>query len=377
MKNKIIPAILFLIVLSMPLLSNAQRVRNAATNGFEPMPTFTNSINPVNVDRSSGPSCGANSFWACGYDSVLEYQITGDSVTLVGGYAKGTAFSLAYCNNLNGGSFSPTFYSSYQNTQYMYNNGTWDSIGSSEYQLINAGGYGDYLYYQGGIVSQTSIIRYQNAAFNVIFQDSGIFTSAAIAVDSTGNVWFEGGYSFDTMTYIEAISPSGQILKHYPVDTFISGNAYGAFFMGDTLYIGFGSNNPTYPNKLIGYTFSQDIATIVDTINMPGVTFLSDLSSCSPGAPLGGPSGISRVNTSPKFNIYPDPAIDQITITIDENLPNRNATISDISGRIVSSVYLKNAKTIVDVSDYADGIYFVSVPNANGDKMIRKLIVAR
>jgi hypothetical protein len=58
-------------------------------------------------------------------------------------------------------------------------------------------------------------------------------------------------------------------------------------------------------------------------------------------------------------------------------LPNRNATISDISGRIVSSVYLKNAKTIVDVSDYADGIYFVSVPNANGDKMIRKLIVAR
>src|SRR5687767_7089052 len=60
-----------------------------------------------------GIPCNANTFYSLTAGGTIEeLEINGNTISSNGAIANANGFySLAYCNNINGGGFSPTFYS--------------------------------------------------------------------------------------------------------------------------------------------------------------------------------------------------------------------------------------------------------------------------
>src|ERR1017187_6228798 len=79
--------------------------------GLQSFSQFHN--NPKNMDTLSGISCDSgNIFWAINVGGAIDrFSLTGNIVTNFGVYLYNCpGNSLAYCNNLNGNGYSPTFY---------------------------------------------------------------------------------------------------------------------------------------------------------------------------------------------------------------------------------------------------------------------------
>ena len=80
-------------------------------------------------------------------------------------------------------------------------------------------------------------------------------------------------------------------------------------------------------------------------------------------------TAINEGNTEQLFNIYPNPAKDQVMITIEGEA---NVKIYDISGALIKEETLKN--NILSTQGINTGIYFVEI-NQNGRKTTKKLAV--
>jgi hypothetical protein len=70
-----------------------------------------------------------------------------------------------------------------------------------------------------------------------------------------------------------------------------------------------GSSNPDHPYTLVPVTVDGNTATTGDPIPMPAVNY-ADLASCNAGPPL----ALDEISASQSFTIYPNPAINKITI---------------------------------------------------------------
>jgi len=70
-----------------------------------------------------------------------------------------------------------------------------------------------------------------------------------------------------------------------------------------------------------------------------------------------------------KFNItvYPNPTTNFITVSSDENTEDFRAVVSDISGKIVSVNELSGNKTMINVSDLANGTYIYRIADKTGN----------
>jgi len=75
---------------------------------------------------------------------------------------------------------------------------------------------------------------------------------------------------------------------------------------------------------------------------------------------------ISEIDNN-SFEIYPNPANNFIVI---ENTNAEKASILDITGKLIKEINLNNDKTIIDISDLNQGVFFVKIENN-----IQKLIV--
>jgi hypothetical protein len=97
------------------------------------------------------------------------------------------------------------------------------------------------------------------------------------------------------------------------------------------------------------------------------------------GKGLPGTVSVKDVDHKAAFNVYPNPATDQITVSLNnsENGPV-NITIYDLSGRVAaSSIEFKASmsyETTIDVSTLDKGMYMIEV-NQGGDKSIQPLVV--
>ena len=65
----------------------------------------------------------------------------------------------------------------------------------------------------------------------------------------------------------------------------------------------------------------------------------------------------------PKIQVYPNPATDFITIHIEEALPNktRSLVVMDVMGRSMFSESQASQQTIIDVSRWPSGVYFIRI----------------
>ncbi len=327
--------------------------------------TIVESKNDRNNGFGSGIPCVNNVFWAVTTNGdIEEMEINGGNIISNGIILSGGIDpSLAYCNNLNGGSFSPTFLTTYHNRYVSTYNGTsWDSslvgINTGPYKLVNASGSGPYSYFM--VVDTTppakviAVTMFNGASFTTVysFAPNRTNTVADMAVDANGNCWLFAGQANTAQTdTIVVISPTGLVVKKIPFSLGTS-NGFGMFLMNGIIYIGFGSSNALYPNSLLPITILGNTANLGTALPLPASTLnYGDLAGCNAGTPLS-----INENAANKLRIYPNPAASILNLEFAES-PNE-IKISDTVGKLLYQS-LKELKHIVDVSQFLNGIYFV------------------
>lgn len=74
------------------------------------------------------------------------------------------------------------------------------------------------------------------------------------------------------------------------------------------------------------------------------------------------------------FELYPNPAVDQVNIILNTSTVNARVELLEISGKSIRSFYIAENQTSIDISDLAAGVYFAKVQDGENIQ-IKKLIV--
>jgi hypothetical protein len=75
------------------------------------------------------------------------------------------------------------------------------------------------------------------------------------------------------------------------------------------------------------------------------------------------------------FSIYPNPANDEVTIEILNTIwYNSSVNLYNVIGEIVYQTSVNDKHTVIDISSFTKGVYFIEVEN-NGIKKFKKLMV--
>jgi hypothetical protein len=80
-------------------------------------------------------------------------------------------------------------------------------------------------------------------------------------------------------------------------------------------------------------------------------------------------------NSSDSLSIYPNPPVNQVTVTIPAALIKNPAviTLSDVSGRVLYRAQESSRKHIIDLGNVVPGVYFITVSNGS-ERITRKII---
>jgi Secretion system C-terminal sorting domain len=340
--------------------------------------------NDIEIIYGGGILCNPNTFWAITIGGAIEeFTINGSSLVSNGIILPGPVDpSLAYCNNISGGVFSPTFYTTVNTSFSSYYNGsgwTTSSTSVAPNRLINAAGSGNYLYYMefdsAAQPKPVAITRFNGTTFTSVYNFSPTqrTTLADLAVDGNGNCWLFTGHSSnpsqtDTIT---VISPTGTIVIQYPFN-FNTSNGFGMFIMGGTIYIGFGSSHPTYPNSLLPLTISGTTINIGTALPFPNIlTAYGDLAGCNAGTPM----SVQEFQFSEETIIYPNPA-DELLVISHQLLGKEKSELKlfDVLGKEVFHSVINNKQSLINVSSLKNGIYFLHFSSGN-KSVTHKLIV--
>jgi len=84
--------------------------------------------------------------------------------------------------------------------------------------------------------------------------------------------------------------------------------------------------------------------------------------------------GIYESDLEESAFVYPNPAVSQIHIELNNSKPIRNLIILDISGR---EIYHGNYQNSIDVSSFKEGIYFMKLINESGSVISKKFLISR
>jgi fimbrial isopeptide formation D2 family protein len=77
---------------------------------------------------------------------------------------------------------------------------------------------------------------------------------------------------------------------------------------------------------------------------------------------------------TPQFEIFPNPASNNATISVDESMLGKTITVSDVTGRTVLQSKIQNLKSKIDCTGWASGVYLVRLTNREGLSAVRKLV---
>ncbi|MES2679608.1 MAG: T9SS type A sorting domain-containing protein [Bacteroidota bacterium] len=190
-----------------------------------------------------------------------------------------------------------------------------------------------------------------------------------------------------------------------------SGNAYGGTIPTSFVYTGDPSTNTGWTETTAGNTpgdrrllqssgpfnfpagsriewgyalvFSQDTSQVINTITQFNSRVVRDVRNvryydethqaalCTPQVYVG-----IKQNDTKKISVmvYPNPAIDFISIDLSENVKTANVTLIDLLGRAIFNAQIKDGyRASLDLSTLNKGVYFVEV--TSGDKKVVEKIV--
>lgn len=341
--------------------------------------------NPAVFSSPSGVLCRSLSFWAITRTganpavtwvdqfTVIDTVITKIDSTVI---SNNVDLNLAYCNNVNGGLYTPTFYTTRYSNQIVYYNGT-DFTPTPELTakpLLNCGGYENYLYfmmYDSLFNSAQAIVKYDGNNLSTVytFPASMNATVSDIAVDQYGDAWFfkgknDGLLNTDTLT---VVSPGGEILKQLPF-AYNTLNGYGCFLLNSVLYVGLGPSNTAHPNTLLPIFVNPDTAIAGTPIKMHLKTSYYDLASCTPGSPL----GVNDPSIMSNIQVYPNPVDDHLFI---RNAKNESVEfiLYDVTGREVIHRSLTSSDRI-NTSILPQGIFFYLLIGRSGQQQSGKVV---
>ena len=83
-------------------------------------------------------------------------------------------------------------------------------------------------------------------------------------------------------------------------------------------------------------------------------------------------SGLHDSKPEQNFELYPNPATNTVTITVDESMIGSTATITDVTGRKVAAVQLNIQHSQLNITNFPSGLYFICIGNST-----RKLIIEK
>ncbi len=333
------------------------------------MEIHSSSVSNIENDMAgsiqTGITCVPNSFWAVYIGQIVSLTLNGNEVINNGNVMPSIGNSLAFCNNLDGGSFTPTFYTNKTSTRAAYYNGTgWTTCSPQpKTWIVNSGGNGNFLYFTAHdsvTYDPIGISRYDGTSYNIVYNlsdTSRAVTVADLVTDEAGNLWFfVGNRTSLASDTLNMLSPSGQLLKQYPFQ-YNTDNAYGCIMMNGVIYIGLGGANPDHPYTLIPVTIKDNTAIAGTPIPMPANSY-ADLASCTPGSPL----TIKENPVNTQFSIYPNPANDYIRVL--STNPARSLSTLRVYNSLGIIVFRKDklaANEIIDISGFPSGIYYIMI----------------
>lgn len=79
--------------------------------------------------------------------------------------------------------------------------------------------------------------------------------------------------------------------------------------------------------------------------------------------------------TISEFNIYPNPASQQVTINLTVFNQPKKISIIDLTGKIIHTETIQSSNEVIDVSNLSKGIYFIKLIDTKGYNVVQKLII--
>jgi hypothetical protein len=212
---------------------------------------------------------------------------------------------------------------------------------------------GNVNYYHNDGTTTNAVFTLTTPLFgNVIVTQSGFTTGCSVPelIDSAGHYQLLVG------------SERGFIYRYDVID----GNLGGSFWLTDSLYI----------SRYEG----GRVATAVTDLNGDG------LMDVVVGNMAGGVSlfygdntvSIEEIAPSTSFNLFPNPATDQVVIETKEiPLVKQFFTIYDLSGKEIVQNEITQQKTTVNTTQLSNGIYICSMTGPKGYVVNRKLVISK
>ena len=89
---------------------------------------------------------------------------------------------------------------------------------------------------------------------------------------------------------------------------------------------------------------------------------------------IGATTGISQYsNLNTQISVSPNPASSSLQVSLSGNSQGSTLVITDMLGKTVKQENIKTEKTIIDVSDLAEGVYNISLSGSIG--IVNKKVV--
>ncbi len=199
--------------------------------------------------------------------------------------------------------------------------------------------------------------------------DTGWETAYSINIDASGNIYttgfFEGTVDFDPNAGIfNLISVGGRDIFLSKLDA--SGNFIWAIQMGGTSEdVGSRLTFDALGNLYISgyFTETADFDPGIGVVNLTSAgsrdIFISKLSN--------GTTGIAENSLNSDINIYPNPTKNQINFSVETNVQ-----LTNITGQFIIE---KNNASMLDLSEQAAGLYFITLLDKKGKVIKRGKIV--
>ncbi len=74
------------------------------------------------------------------------------------------------------------------------------------------------------------------------------------------------------------------------------------------------------------------------------------------------------------YNIFPNPANDYVNVLLKNSREQTVVTLFNSEGKLLKTIPLKNYQSKIDVDEYVDGVYYLSI-KTNGKNLLQKIIV--